>query len=93
MQLVHVAKNLIEAHLVAGFLESAGIEAFVDNEMLQGVRVEVGMDASSAPRVFVRDEDHARAVQLLADHETEARPGPPTGDDPLPPPPGADTER
>ncbi|MCE9637668.1 MAG: DUF2007 domain-containing protein [Planctomycetes bacterium] len=67
MRLLYVAKNLMDAHLVAGLLESNGIQAYVGNESLWGVRGEVGMDAGSAPNVSVRDEDHARAKQLLGE--------------------------
>ena len=67
MILVHVGRNPLEAHVVAEFLKDRGIQAFVDNECLWGVRGEMAMDAGSAPRVFVRDEDHARARQLLAE--------------------------
>jgi len=67
VKLVHVARNPAEAHLVAGFLNSQGVEAFVDNENLWAVRGEIPLDAGSAPSVFVRDEDHARARQLLGE--------------------------
>jgi hypothetical protein len=68
VKVVHVARNPMEAQLVAGFLRSRGIEAFVENESLWNVRGEVPMDAGSAPTVLVRDSDHARAVQLLGEH-------------------------
>lgn len=67
MRKLYVAKDLMDAHLMAGLLEANGIQAYVGNELLQGVRPEVGMDAGSSPTVFVRDEDHARAKQLLGE--------------------------
>lgn len=67
MKTVLVAKDPMEAHLIAGFLASRGIEAFVQGEMLFGVRAEIGMGSSSAPTVEVRDEDHLRARQALGE--------------------------
>lgn len=67
MRKLYVAKDLVDAHLMAGLLEANGIKAYVGNEMLQGARPEFAMDAGSAPTVFVRDEDHARAKQLLGE--------------------------
>lgn len=67
MKVVHVAQNPMEAELVAGFLRSRGVEAFVANGNLWSVRGEVPMDSGSAPTVSVRDSDHARALQLLGE--------------------------
>lgn len=67
MRTVHVARNLAEAHLIAGFLGANGVEAFVTNENLWAVRGEIPMDASTAPGVVVRDGDHDRAKALLGE--------------------------
>ena len=66
MVVLRTAQSPMEAELIAGFLRSAGIDAFVDNVNLWTVRGEVAMDAGSLPRVLVRDADHARAAELLA---------------------------
>lgn len=67
VKLLHAARNPLEAHLVAEFLKENGVPAFVENECLWGVRGEMAMDLGSAPRVLVRDEDHAKAAALLAE--------------------------
>jgi len=67
VQVVHVAESLIQAQLVLGFLRAHGIEAWLENEALWGVRGEVGFDRASAPKVLVRDGDHERAAALVAE--------------------------
>jgi putative signal transducing protein len=65
---VFTAQSPAEAHLVAGVLEEAGIRCFVEGEMLFGVRADIGLTPASLPRVCVRDEDTARAVEVIAPH-------------------------
>jgi hypothetical protein len=65
--MVHVARNPLDASVVAEFLKENGVEAFVDDECLWGVQGEAGVDGAPASRVFVRDEDHPRAERLLAE--------------------------
>lgn len=72
MAKVYVANSVAHAHLVAGLLEEAGIPAFVEGEFLTGGRFELPADASTLPTVCVRDEDVARAVDVLRRHEAAA---------------------
>ena len=70
MRNVFTAQTPAEAHLVAGVLTEAGIECVVEGELLTGVRWELPPDASTLPGVFVRDEDAARALALIAERHT-----------------------
>lgn len=68
---VFIAASLSEAHLLRTLLEDHGIRAEVRNEILSQVRGEVPMDASTAPAVWIFDEqraDEARAI--IAEHRT-----------------------
>ena len=67
MKAVFVANTPAQAHMVAGYLDEAGVEAVVEGEMLTGARFALGADASSSPTVFVRDEDFDRARTTLAE--------------------------
>ena len=73
MRAVFTADSPAEAHLVVGLLEEAGIRCVVEGEMLFGVRGDLGMTPSSAPRVCVNDEDAARAVEVIAPHARRAQ--------------------
>ncbi len=72
MRNVYTAQTPAEAHLVAGMLEEAGIEAVVEGDLLTGARFGIGMDASTLPTVAVRDEDVTRASQILRDRRPPA---------------------
>lgn len=72
MQTVFTAQSPAEAHLVAGLLEEAGIRCVVEGEALFGVRGDIGLMPSSLPRVSVRDEDAARAVDVISPHVRRA---------------------
>jgi hypothetical protein len=67
MKVVHTAPDVARAHLVAGFLQSRGIQAIVGNEMASAARGEVPLDLSTSPNVLVADADVARAKQLLGE--------------------------
>jgi hypothetical protein len=72
---VFTAQSPAEAHLVAGLLDEAGIECVVEGEMLTGARMGLPMDSATLPGVFVRDEDAARALALIAErHLARAAP-------------------
>ena len=82
------AETPAQAHLVAGLLEEQGIRTFVEGEMLFGVRGDLGLTASSLPKISVRDEDADRALELIgaregkmaaerADEDEDAAPRPP----------------
>ena len=67
MKKVYTAENPAEAHLVAGLLEEEGIQCAVEGDLLTGARMALAMDSATLPTVLVRDEDAARAIQLIAE--------------------------
>lgn len=67
MRTVLVARDPIQAHLVAGLLRERGIACEVVGEMAWTARGEAPADASTAPCVVVGDSDHARAMQVLGE--------------------------
>lgn len=69
MQLVFRAGNILEAHIVAGLLNSHGIESHVGGHFLQGA---VGdLPASDFAHVFVDEDDIAWAEAIIADYEND----------------------
>ncbi|WP_297807845.1 DUF2007 domain-containing protein [uncultured Methylophaga sp.] len=69
MQLVFRAGNILEAHIVAGLLNSHGIESHVGGHFLQGA---VGdLPASDFAYVFVDEDDMAQAEAIIADYEND----------------------
>lgn len=69
MQLVFRAGNILEAHIVAGLLNSHGIESHVGGHFLQGA---VGdLPASDFAHVFVDEDNVARAEAIIADYEND----------------------
>ncbi|THF71005.1 MAG: DUF2007 domain-containing protein [Methylophaga nitratireducenticrescens] len=67
MQLIFRGSNILEAHIVAGLLDTHGIETYVGGHYLQGA---VGdLPASDFAHVFVNDDDVSAAEQLIADYE------------------------
>ncbi len=69
---IFVAQTPAEAHVVAGLLDEAGIQAVIEGEMLTGARFELAMDSATLPSVAVRDEDAPRALDLLREHAPAA---------------------
>ena len=68
MTKVFTAQHPTEAHLVAGLLESGGIQAQVQGEALFAARGEVPVTAATLPSVWVLDDSQvADALQLLRD--------------------------
>ena len=65
MKQVFVAQHPTEAHLVAGFLESRGIQAVIQGEALFGARGEVPVTPATLPSVWVPDDEEADAVRAL----------------------------
>lgn len=70
MQIAYRARDITEAHIVAGFLEANGIEAFVGGHYLQGAMGEIG--AAGFSNVHVDDEDLYQARQLVTEYESSA---------------------
>jgi len=66
------ARGLPEAQALYFRLEEAGIPARIDNEMLQGVIVEVPAGWDTAPRVLVARERLEAARQILQDFRPAA---------------------
>lgn len=71
MQIAYRARDITEAHIVAGLLEANGIDAFVGGHYLQGAMGEIG--AAGFSNVHVHDDDLYRARQLVTEYE--ATPG------------------
>lgn len=68
MQIAYRARDLTEAHIVAGLLHSRGIESHVGGHYLQGAMGEIG--AAGFTNVHVEDEDYALARDLVAEYES-----------------------
>ncbi|PTB92698.1 DUF2007 domain-containing protein [Marinobacter sp. B9-2] len=67
MQIAYRARDITEAHIVAGLLEANGIEAHVGGHYLQGALGEIG--AAGFTNVHVDDEDLYQARQLVSEYE------------------------
>lgn len=70
MQIAYRARDITEAHIVAGLLEANGIEAFVGGHYLQGAMGEIG--AAGFSNVHVDDEDLCHARQLVSEYEASS---------------------
>lgn len=68
MQIAYRARDITEAHIVAGLLEANGIETYVGGHYLQGAMGEIGTAGFS--NVHVEDEDLYRARQLVTEYES-----------------------
>lgn len=67
MQIIYRAKDIADAHILSGFLQSHGIECHVGGHYLQGAIGEIGM--ADFALVRVADEDTERARQLVLEYE------------------------
>lgn len=74
MQIAYRARDLAEAHIVAGLLQSRGIESHVGGHYLQGAMGDIG--AAGFTNVHVEDEDYSQARELVAEYESSASPEP-----------------
>ncbi|MCL7944150.1 DUF2007 domain-containing protein [Marinobacter sp. ATCH36] len=70
MQIAYRARDLAEAHIIAGMLQSRGIESHVGGHYLQGAMGEIG--AAGFTNVHVEDEDYSLARKLVAEYESAA---------------------
>ena len=77
MKRVYEARDGLEAHMVAGLMEQAGIMAQVRGDMLQGAVGE--LPAAGLASVWVADDDEARARAVVRDFEAEQPPNPEPG--------------
>ena len=74
MNRVFIAHDPIEAHLVRGLLESEGIEAEVQGELLFGLRPEIGISSDTLPSVWIRKESQlAAALKSVAEYERDKK--------------------
>ena len=69
MQIAYRARDITEAHIVAGMLEANGIDTYVGGHYLQGVMGEIG--AVGFSNVHVDDEDVYRARVLIDQYESD----------------------
>lgn len=71
MQIVYKAQDISEAHIIAGMLQSNGIEAHVGGYYLQGALGEIGV--SGFANVHVGDADVALARSIIGEYEGKKR--------------------
>lgn|SRR5690554_2379590 len=74
MQIAYRAKDITEAHIVAGLLNAGGIETHVGGLYLQGAMGEIGSAGFS--NVHVGDEDLYEARQVIAEYEANGQGAP-----------------
>ncbi|MBO6850422.1 MAG: DUF2007 domain-containing protein [Marinobacter sp.] len=79
MQIAYRARDITEAHIVAGLIEANGIETYVGGLYLQGAMGEIG--AAGFSNVHVADEDLYRARQVVSEYEASAPEAVVTGED------------
>ncbi len=71
MQIVYKAQDISEAHIIAGMLQSNGIEAHVGGYYLQGALGEIGV--SGFANVHVGDADVPLARSIIGEYEGKKR--------------------
>jgi hypothetical protein len=62
---VYRAKDNFQAHLVRSSLEGAGIQAFVEGDLLQGALGGIPVGWSTAPRIMVEEHHAKKAREIL----------------------------
>lgn len=67
VQIAYRAKDLTEAHIVAGFFQARGIDCHVEGTYLQGGMGEIG--TSGFTNVHVENEDFPRAREAAEEYE------------------------
>jgi hypothetical protein len=72
LQIAYRAKDITEAHIVAGLLKANGIETFVGGQYLQGAMGEIG--AAGFSNVHVEDDDLYAARKLIVEYEANNQP-------------------
>jgi hypothetical protein len=78
MRQVYAAASPPEAHLLRGYLEAAGIRAIVLGEHAHAARGGLPIDNSTAPAIWVAEEEVEQALALI--QEFFAHEAPPTGE-------------
>lgn len=83
MQIAYKARDLPEAHIIAGLLGAHGIDSHVGGHYLQGALGEIG--AAGFTNVHVENDDYLEARRLIAEYEGAATTNggriPPVNDD------------
>ncbi len=69
MQIIYRAADIVEAHIVAGMLQAAGIDAHVGGHYLQGGVGE--LSPLNFATVMVADEQVAEAMVLVREYESK----------------------
>lgn len=67
MKLIYKAKDIIEAHIIAGLLKSNNIQAHVGGHYLQGGIGDLA--AMEFATINVADEDVTQAKQIISEYE------------------------
>ena len=67
MKIVFKAKDVSEAHIVAGMLNAHGIETYVGGHYLQGAVGRIQMNDFA--NIQVGEDDIAEAIKLISDYE------------------------
>lgn len=65
MRQVYTARSVPEAHLVKGYLESAGITAAISGETLVGLQGLLPIGDETSPLVYVIDQEFEQAEALI----------------------------
>jgi hypothetical protein len=74
MKIAYRARDIIEAHIVAGMLRAEGLDCHVGGHYLQGAIGDLApLDFAT---VLVSDEDAAAASSCIADYEASCDPTP-----------------
>lgn len=77
MEIVYRASDIVEAHIVAGMLRAAGVQAYVSGHFLQGAVGEVS--ALGFANVLAAEPDLELARELLDEYRGNATPAPAEG--------------
>lgn len=70
---VYAARDGMEAHFLRSLLEDEGIDAQVVGDGLVAALGDIPFGMPTAPRIWVQEEDAARARQLILDWEQSRR--------------------
>ncbi|HET6424522.1 MAG TPA: DUF2007 domain-containing protein [Planctomycetaceae bacterium] len=71
LTVIYRAAHPLEAHMVANFLNEAGVPATVDGDYLTGALGDLPVGWTTAPRVLVREENALAARALIEAAQTE----------------------
>ena len=67
MKIIFKANDILEAHIVAGMLQSYGIEAHVGGHFLQGAVGDIA--PLGIANILVQDTDSEQAEQIIAKYQ------------------------